>query len=41
MDKTRNIAPEGWKGYRNIDETEPPPPMDFIKQGYEEELNDE
>ena len=41
MDKTRNIVPEEWKGYRNIDQADPPPAMNFIREGYEEEVNDD
>lgn len=41
MEKNKNVAPENWKGYRNIDEKDPLPSMDFIKQEYDDEVNGE
>jgi hypothetical protein len=39
MEKNKNIPPEDWQGFRDIDEKEEAPSM--IKPAYEDELMDE
>jgi hypothetical protein len=37
MEKHKNAPPDGWLGYRNIDEKDAAPSMSFIKAGFEDE----
>ena len=41
MEKYKNVAPETWPGYRDIDEKEAAPSLDFIKPAFDDELMDE
>jgi hypothetical protein len=36
MDKHNNQPPDGWLGYRDIDEKEADPSMSFLKDNFEE-----
>lgn len=38
MEKHKNIPPEGWEGYRDIDEKEQAPSLSFIKPQFDDEL---
>jgi hypothetical protein len=37
MEKHKNSPPDGWLGYRDIDEKDAAPSMSFIKAGFEDE----
>ena len=41
MEKHKNIPPENWQGYRDIDEKEEAPSMSFIKPAFDDDIMDE
>lgn len=41
MEKYKNQPPEAWPGYRNIDEKDAAPNLDFIKAGFDDEIMDD
>ncbi|CDW71083.1 adenylyl cyclase [Stylonychia lemnae] len=41
IEKHKNFAPENWPGYRDVDEKEAAPSLDFIKAGFDDEMMDE
>lgn len=38
MEKHKNIPPDGWLGYRDIDEKDAAPSMSFIREGFEDNI---
>jgi len=40
MEKHKNVPPEGWAGFRDVDAKDEPPNLDAIK-AFDEELMDE
>lgn len=40
MEKNKNIPPDGWLGYRDIDQKDAAPSMSFIKAGFEDDLGE-
>ena len=41
IEKYKNIPPDTWPGYRDVDEKEAAPSLDFIKAGFDDEMMDE
>ena len=41
MEKYKNLKPDTWPGYRDIDEKEAAPNMDLFKAGFDDEIMDE
>ena len=41
MEKHKNTPPDGWLGYRDIDEKDAAPSMSLFKTGFDEGLIDE
>ena len=40
MEKHKNVAPEGWGGYRDIDAKDAPPNLDLVK-AFDDEIMDD
>lgn len=41
MERFKNIAPNSWEGYRDIDEKDAAPSLDFIRAAFEDEIMDD
>ena len=41
MEKHKNIPPEGFEGYRDIDEKDAAPSMSFMKPAFDDEMDDD
>lgn len=41
MEKLKNIPPDTWQGFRDIDEKEAAPSMSFLKPAFDDELLDD
>ena len=41
MGRNKDIPPEGWEGYRDIDEKDAAPSLSFLKPAFDDEMMDE
>lgn len=41
MEKHKFAPPDGWLGYRDLDEKDAAPSMSFIKAGFEDDMGEE